>query len=467
MLEITLANANNDLKIYSTIIPEPKYAKGWGYEYYVVPSQITYGPEFRWPDSKLLRQIVADAFDWIGSHFDSIEPVTIKPLGGLSPYFERVITKNPLFKLRRLAGEIVFADYSTYTIDLGWVICDSKRISFRPVTDGTPEYPFVRVVLPGPPYKVGSVRSYYNIWDNQENRTNLSLLDNGFHKNPRIYIDAKRKTFFSFDPIVKKLRLDSIKHKWEIDSLLVTDCLSDLNGKTLDALTNLAELPETISMIYDILKKILLLLIKFKREWRRAAMSIVDVAKKPDTYASLWLQYRYGIMPLILTIEDAFKVFENWESEYVDEKKKKVISRPSPLNQDFVETQTHRVLIRRRLDISENLKQLQNQLLFNPLLTAWELIPLSFVVDWVLNVGNFIGALSTPGNIIQEAAQYSVKTECSGSNDTSFLEYKMYERVVINPQSHISFGFNVDMNPNRWADLVSLTKVILAPDQKK
>ena len=41
------------------------------------------------------------------------------------------------------------------------------------------------------------------------------------------------------------------------DESLITNAVADLNGKTLDLLTTLAEAPETESMIYDALTGVL------------------------------------------------------------------------------------------------------------------------------------------------------------------------------------------------------------------
>lgn len=238
------------------------------------------------------------------------------------------------------------------------------------------------------------------------------------------------------------------------DNELITEAIANLNGKTLDLLTTLAEAPETVSMIYDALKSILMLAREFKRKMRGLSL---------DTAANLWLQYRYGIMPLVYTVQDGLEVLKNLSNEitYIDEKKKRrEFESRSVLGVDVTEQVTHRVFLKRRIDPSQSLS---NEFSINPFVTAWELVTLSFVVDWVLNVGNVISALTTPISWQEEKCTYSLKRECNVQIDGLSIEYETYQRIIINnPTNHVKLALNPEMNRNRWLDLLALSKVILS-----
>lgn len=459
MLTITLQNDPKSFALEYTHAETSSSGDGWAF--------CETGPGG--PTSDLVSSHVNQAIEWFSKNFHSVTPLTSETQSNRSFYTERRVVKSqPSFKQRRLAGEIVMNEYDTYRIDFGQVLTVNKIFSFYPfISEESRQYPFQT-----------SIDQNFMVWYKQYpnewySAVNSPIYEIGVGKHPDLEITlvGQYKNMLTYDDGAKKVQLQKMKHNWEVETDVVTDCVAALNGKTLDLLTTLAELPETVNMCWDILKKILLLLIRFKKEAGKKALALFNVEDlrlaSPDTYAKLWLQYRYGILPLMYTIEDALKVIENMPNEFIDERKKKVITRPSPLNQEFVETLTHRCLIRRKLNVSTKFKQISNQLSLDPFVTAWELIPLSFVVDWCLTVGNFLAALSTPEGVVSQAASYSVKTECNASNEYSFAEYKFYERILINPQSHISIDISPNMNADRWLDLVSLVKVILMPNERK
>ena len=56
-----------------------------------------------------------------------------------------------------------------------------------------------------------------------------------------------------------------------------------------------------------------------------------------------------------------------------------------------------------------------NQLgLLNPVSLAWELVPWSFVVDWVLPIGSVLSALSAPAGLIFIDGSLSARTSAEG-----------------------------------------------------
>ena len=151
------------------------------------------------------------------------------------------------------------------------------------------------------------------------------------------------------------------------DDGLITDAIADLNGKTMDLLTTVAEAPETVSMIFDALRSILLLIKDYKKAIKKLSS---------DTPAELWLQYRYGIMPLIYTVKDGLEVLENLrlERQFIDEKKKRTRKESRRiLGIDVTEDQAFRVFLKRRIDPS---KGFSNEFSINPFVTAWELVTL-------------------------------------------------------------------------------------------
>ena len=249
--------------------------------------------------------------------------------------------------------------------------------------------------------------------------------------------------------------IDRMAH-FSVDEGLVTEALAQINAKTLDLLTTLAELPETIQMIVDILKKVADLIVGFKKEMRHLSKILKDPKELSEQAASLWLQYRYGIMPLIYTVQGALEVLEEQSKgvEFIDVKKKKTIT--SKVFIDIEVEQIHRVFIKRRIvDFT-----VDNSLLINPALTAWELVTLSFVIDWFLNIGDILASLQEPKYDAQ-VAQYSIKTTIKGSNKTHEIDCETYVRKSINPRIHINLQFSPHINMKRALDAMALLRVIV------
>lgn len=248
---------------------------------------------------------------------------------------------------------------------------------------------------------------------------------------------------------------DRMAH-FSVDEGLVTEALAQINAKTLDLLTTLAELPETIQMIVDILKKVADLIVGYKKEIGHLGKILKDPKELSEKAASLWLQYRYGIMPLIYTVQGALEVLEEQSKgvEFIDVKKKKTIT--SKVFTDIEVEQIHRVFIKRRIvDFT-----VDNSLLINPALTAWELVTLSFVIDWFLNIGDILASLQE-SKYDSQAAQYSIKTTIKGSNRTHEIDCETYVRKSINPRIYINLQFSPNINMKRALDAMALLRVIV------
>lgn len=189
----------------------------------------------------------------------------------------------------------------------------------------------------------------------------------------------------------------SNEHEGELADL-VADCMeqvfSSLNS-AYDPLTDLAELRETLEVIHNLL---------------RSAVSPIQTArltlaalKKPREIMDAWMHFRYGLMPIAYSIKDALEALRRMKLVYHTERtmrglKVNLSSKGASTVTHFFETLVLTAKIsavgKKRPPESEFLRLVDN-ISINPLKTAWELIPLSFVVDWFVNVGVYIEALSS------------------------------------------------------------------------
>lgn len=132
----------------------------------------------------------------------------------------------------------------------------------------------------------------------------------------------------------------------------------------------------------------------------------VDYAKDAG---SMWLEYTYGWKPLLSDAHDAAEAFAS--NQLGEPPKRLKVSRTVSGSVDlstrfsansgttgFTDTTSHRIDISIRrtatLKMDSPLIAKASALgLTNPLAVAWEVLPFSFVVDWFLPVGDFLGNL--------------------------------------------------------------------------
>lgn len=153
----------------------------------------------------------------------------------------------------------------------------------------------------------------------------------------------------------------------------------------MDALTFLAELHKTLAMFKGIGVKLLNL-----------------IRTKPvGTPWNLWLEGRYGWRTLIFDIQDFGHAMEALSEKRTRRKQNagasiKWQTATPVVSSDAKRTLTHTYLesfdLSLRGSVVCDFEPTQFQ--FNPLITAWELIRFSFVIDWFLTVGASLAALS-------------------------------------------------------------------------
>lgn len=190
----------------------------------------------------------------------------------------------------------------------------------------------------------------------------------------------------------------------------IQDAMDEASVEALtryDFLTEIAEareIPLMVRTISEDLYKILRTLSgRFSKRALIAAARLTpaQLLKHPDRIlrklGDEWMTYRYGIMPLVYSYRDIVKLTKRGIN--VTTRKRKVID-PTPTNVSLPSSSTkygwtkyvgNKVVsatVFQHFDF-ERLAQLSG-LGLNPLATAWELIPYSFVIDWFVNVGDYI-----------------------------------------------------------------------------
>lgn len=243
---------------------------------------------------------------------------------------------------------------------------------------------------------------------------------------------------------------------------LVTSAAAELNESAYDLLTELGELPETVNMIYDALKKIITYYLEVKNKvnvLKRSKRSNEPISLLDDI-ASLWMGYRYGIMPIVYSINDALDYLEMKGTLFrtVRQGQNHSVSLEIP-GWTFPDLQVReRIWAKGRFQASSG-----NGLGMNPVTTAWELIPLSFIIDWVFNVGDLLSALSPSINFDEKEFTQSLQckqTLMGKHGDIPFavpFVVDLYDRRKINPLVHVGLNLDIVMTFKRKLDALALS----------
>lgn len=149
---------------------------------------------------------------------------------------------------------------------------------------------------------------------------------------------------------------------------------------------------------------------------------------RTKSFAGNYMEFHFGWSPLVADVYNAVDVLQSpikssnprgratWLYHKVD----------PPWGHDLVGSQmrvvtsaTGTVVIGARISVENSNLWLANQLgLINPASIAWELIPFSFVVDWFVNVGNFLSAPTQLDGLKVEAPFTTRKV--SGTTSASY-----------------------------------------------
>lgn len=271
---------------------------------------------------------------------------------------------------------------------------------------------------------------------------------------------------------------------------------ADANRGLIDFATSLAEMPETVRMIYDLCKQILTIYQDAKRkEFRirnqaKGRPNSVEQAnaqwrknrkEEADAVAGLWLQTRYAIEPLSYMIQDALDLLDKYANEFF--RWRNTCTTVSPLGDlalpsgwvcDKDELQSlGRAFIKRGIKVDSLGGTLGNLASTQFLVTAWEMGTLSFVIDWVLNVGNFLSSLTSPTFDYVEGATFSWNCEESvnfrheASGASVLVDIQAYDRKVITPSDYCRLIWNPDITGKRQLDALALSWNIFLRDLVK
>lgn len=225
---------------------------------------------------------------------------------------------------------------------------------------------------------------------------------------------------------------------------LVNAAVASAKSESYDALTSMAELRKSTDMIGTRVSATFNIANKCARKASRHR----SLKQQVKVFNQLWLEARYGWRPLLGEIGDI--VQQLTDGDYSRNKSS------SSFTEDLSAVSTPKVTPgttanRTGTAVRSGTRTLRGFALaegnfgshpdFNPIQTAWELVPFSFVVDWFFDVGSYLTAITPMPGVVLRASGFSMKdsytetytvsgVDTPGSANTAYAESSPYIKVV-------------------------------------
>lgn len=196
---------------------------------------------------------------------------------------------------------------------------------------------------------------------------------------------------------------------------------------------------------------------RLQRIEQPSAMTRLRIAEITKAISDVWLTYRLGILPTVNMVEDLLALNLGDERTFYRYRETASSILDVSYGSETCDLPViHRAFIKRRYESGIE------SLGFSNLAAVWELVPLSFVIDRYVNIGNLISSLTTPDLSVKQGATYSWKVSGTrgatvSNNGWSYsVTVSSYRRVVINPDRYCGVDFPPKRSFDQKADHLAL-----------
>lgn len=188
----------------------------------------------------------------------------------------------------------------------------------------------------------------------------------------------------------------------DLISSVVQQAIANSKQAVFDVTTNLGELPQTAQMIGNSMGRVFNFADRAARRARRFRKNPLEMLR---AFSGYWLEYRYGWRPAISTIQDLVSAMDNrvQTGQFIRGNSSTTTSLDDDVTATWTQdggtgtgTETHLLQGTRKYRGFAYSEVNSNGIRWghDPILTAWELIPYSFVVDWFIDIGTWLQAVS-------------------------------------------------------------------------
>jgi hypothetical protein len=238
-------------------------------------------------------------------------------------------------------------------------------------------------------------------------------------------------------------------------------------GRAKDQTANWAENLATSKQSYKMITGLMTRVIKAYRAARQGnfarAASHLGVSlsgpnrrdRQTGSLASGWLELQYGWLPLLSDIFATVTAIQQYQAKKAplirvsatvarDKSRTGTSNFGNRLTTLVYETKlTSKVILYFRLE-NEDLRTVAQMGITNPVALAWELLPFSFVLDWLLPIGNYLSNLDSTLGLIYVKGGVTVCKDCKVK--AILTSSSPYEDVFLQAE-HQLFSVNRDSFP--------------------
>lgn len=402
---------------------------------------------------------------YFGSMLDTSEVIPPSRLMSTEKWRDKAKSRAKDWKAQKDRGDIVFKPLKTGSftaishpgLDVAYQV-STRRVGFNrdlqqftPLYDGPCNFGTNRMAMPS-----GKARTNKLCYIRVE-MDKIHFNDVRFLYLEDLY-PGLQEAIASF---VKKI---SPQFEVNFDRGLSTSVICEANAGAWDIATEVAEaLRETIPGIVKACAHIVRKYLEVRKKIKTLRKNSISEGSLKADIASLWLNFRYGIGPLAYSIQDGLAYLEYQQQKY-QTYRDGVTKTYHFEHEDLVGSVkvTHRCVVRDLFDPSLLGRFDTSGLKVNPYDTVWQLLPVSFIIDWVLNVGDVLTTLVSPDGLKDRKWMYSVRC-----NDTLVITSPRLPggSVVVDINCYtastsvrepIGLQFNPNMNPKRWLDAMAI-----------
>lgn len=251
-----------------------------------------------------------------------------------------------------------------------------------------------------------------------------------------------------------------------------------IRNSDLNLAVDLAEGKQTIRMVADATRA----LISLKKIALRAA------SKPATSLAKSWLGAQYGWRPLLSTLHDLAEFAQsNYLYRRVKVRSSQSFERPTVFTSTISPSYRYRTRMSYRVELSALYEVVDSRLFdasrlssLDPAVIAWELLPFSFVVDWVFDIGSYLAAVEqanlkglafvegyrTDTYLKETTGEYDGRYEVSGPSYKSFQAKWSVRRTGLDRKVLTSFPrptfpqFKVDLGSSQLLSAAALLQTI-------
>lgn len=247
---------------------------------------------------------------------------------------------------------------------------------------------------------------------------------------------------------------------------LVVKAYSEANQGAWDVLTELAEFGKTLEYGLDLLHNIVEMIVKLKRDLKRAHSMHAAAAEIAERVATIWLQFRYAVKPVVYSIQDIIEYRKSIFTPYQTIRKGHDHELTLDLSSGWVANAPVKFRDRCYVKSMYQVDFATYNLTVSSARTFWEIFPLSWLIDFVISVGDFLTALSPPDALKNRGGMYSRQIvdgsiqiyNKDGRKGYIRLDATMYKAdTITDPIAWVDLPFNYKLKWQQMLDVLALS----------